>query len=104
MVKKLSNWNQWKNKQLRDPEIRNAYEDAKIEMDIGVALAEIRKKRRLTQTQVAALLGTSDAQIIRLEKGMANPTLRTLRRIADVLGLKLEIRLMSGSRLLKKAS
>jgi DNA-binding XRE family transcriptional regulator len=104
MAKKPSNWKQWKNKQLKDPEIRKAYEDAKIEMDIGVALAEIRKKRKLTQTQVAAILGTSDAQIIRLEKGTANPTLRTLRKIADALGLKLEIRLVPEGHLLKKAS
>lgn len=104
MAKKPSNWKQWKNKQLKDPEIRKAYEDAKIEMDIGIALAEIRKKRKLTQTQVAAILGTSDAQIIRLEKGTANPTLRTLKKIADALGLKLEIRLVSEGHLLKKAS
>lgn len=104
MAKKTSNWKQWKNKQLKDPEIRKAYEDAKIQMDIGIALAGIRKKRKLTQTQVAAILGTSDAQIIRLEKGTANPTLRTLRKIADALGLKLEIRLVSEGHLLKKAS
>ncbi|MBI5042611.1 MAG: helix-turn-helix transcriptional regulator [Nitrospirae bacterium] len=103
MAKKPSNWKQWKNKQLKDPEIRKAYEDAKIEMDIGIALAEIRKKRKLTQTQVAAILGTSDAQIIRLEKGMANPTLRTLRKIANALGLRLEIRLVPEGRLLRKA-
>jgi DNA-binding XRE family transcriptional regulator len=104
MAKELSNWKQWENKQLKDPEINKAYEDAKIEMDIGIALAEIRKKRKLTQTQVAAILGTSDAQIIRLEKGTANPTLRTLRKIADALGLKLEIKFTPEGRLLKKAS
>lgn len=103
MAKKLSNWKQWKSKQLKDPEIRKAYEDAKNEMDIGISLAEIRKKRKLTQTQVAAILGTSDAQIIRLEKGMANPRLKTLRKIANALGLRLEIRLVPEGRLLKKA-
>ena len=45
MAKNLPNWKQWRNKQLKDPEIRKAYEDAKIEMDIGVALAEIRKRK-----------------------------------------------------------
>ncbi|MEK6657787.1 MAG: helix-turn-helix domain-containing protein [Nitrospirota bacterium] len=42
--------------------------------------------------------------MIRLEKGTANPTLRTLRKIADALGLKLEIRLVPEGHLLKKAS
>ena len=104
MGKKSTNWNIWKRKQLKDPEIKKAYEKAKIEMGIGIALAEIRKKRKLTQTQVAAILGTSDAQIIRLEKGTANPTLRTLQKIAEALGLRLEIRLVPEERMLKKAS
>lgn len=54
---------------------------------LGAALRESRTERRLTQEQVAASSQVSVQLIRRLEAGTANPTLGTLRSVADALGV-----------------
>ncbi len=48
-------------------------------------LASLRKQHGLTQEELAALLGVSQSHVSRLEKSLDGVTLRTLRRIAEVL-------------------
>lgn len=54
------------------------------------ALATERQAAGLTQTEVAAALGTSQAQVARLESGAADAKLSTISRLAAVLGKKIE--------------
>ncbi|MBJ7601690.1 MAG: helix-turn-helix domain-containing protein [Candidatus Dormibacteraeota bacterium] len=54
-------------------------------------LATARRAAALTQAELAARLGTTQAAVARLESGRVEPTLRTLRKLADVLGLRFAI-------------
>ncbi len=56
-------------------------------------MAELREKRGLTQTQLAARLHTSPAVISRIENG-GNVELKTLQRIAKALHARLKIELV----------
>lgn len=56
------------------------------------ALAAERQAAGLTQTELAAALGTSQAQIARLESGNADAKLSTISRLAAVLGKTIEFR------------
>jgi predicted transcriptional regulator len=56
--------------------------------------AEMAKKRRdlgLSQTEVAARMGTSQSAVARLESGDADVRLSTLERYAAALGFSLEV-------------
>lgn len=53
-------------------------------------LATERQAAGLTQTQIAAALGTSQAQIARLESGNADAKLSTISRLAAALGKTIE--------------
>jgi transcriptional regulator with XRE-family HTH domain len=57
------------------------------------ALAAERQAAGLTQTEVAAALGTSQSQVARLESGNADAKLSTISRLAAVLGKKIEFRI-----------
>jgi predicted transcriptional regulator len=57
------------------------------------ALTEERVSLGLSQTEVAARMGTSQSAVARLESGDADVRLSTLERYADALGQKLEWRL-----------
>jgi len=59
----------------------------------AVSMAELREKRGLTQTQLAAQLHTSPAMISRIENG-GNVELKTLQRIAQALHARLKIELV----------
>lgn len=52
-------------------------------------LAEHRRHLGLSQTEVAARMGTSQSAVARLERGDADVRLSTLERYADALGLRL---------------
>lgn len=50
---------------------------------------EIRKKRKMTQTQLAEKLGMEKGQISKIENGKLNLTLATINRLASALGVKI---------------
>jgi predicted nucleotidyltransferase len=54
-------------------------------------MAEARRRAGLTQEQLAKQLGTTQAAVTRLERGRFFPSIRTLRRLAGVLGVSFEI-------------
>jgi DNA-binding XRE family transcriptional regulator len=58
------------------------------------ALAEARAESGLTQTQAAALMGTSQSQVARLESGGADTKLSTVERLAATLGKRIEWKLV----------
>lgn len=57
---------------------------------MGQAARRARQARQLTQEQVAAQLGISSEFYSRLERGQAHPSLETLLRMADVLGVNID--------------
>ena len=72
---------------LEDPRAEWAdFDEFKLQL-AGNKLAEARKGRKLTQTQLAARLGVPQSQISRIERSPDQTTLRTLKRIAKALGV-----------------
>ncbi|MCX6194937.1 MAG: helix-turn-helix domain-containing protein [Cytophagales bacterium] len=64
-------------------------------------LIETLKKRRIrlqvTQETLALLTGVSLRTIKQLEAGKGNPTLETIQKLADVLGLELRLEIKNTS-------
>jgi transcriptional regulator with XRE-family HTH domain len=54
--------------------------------DIVERLAAVRRWQGLSQTQIAARMGTSQSAVARLEAGQEDLRLSTLRRYAGALG------------------
>ncbi len=70
-----------------DPEFRAVYEEEAAKSELWLQLVEARQTAGLTQQQMAARLGVSQAQVSRLEKrGYDAYTLKTLRRYVEALG------------------
>ncbi len=55
---------------------------------VGNSIKERRKTLRVTQSQLAELAEISVNTLYKIERGQANPTLDTLTKIADVLGME----------------
>jgi transcriptional regulator with XRE-family HTH domain len=58
-----------------------------IEMAIGRAIRAARKAAKLPMTEIAARCGISQPYLSQLENGKASPSIHTLYRIANTLGL-----------------
>lgn len=63
---------------------------------IGALLSAARTDAGLSQTQVAAAMGTGESAIRRLEKGSGNPTIATLQKYANVVGAKISLEIDTG--------
>lgn len=59
------------------------------------AMIDIRRKKDLSQKELAKKLGTTQSAISRLEKGNISPTVNFLQKLADALDSRLDIRFLS---------
>ena len=64
-----------------------------IAFQVGRQIERIRVSRGMTQVELAAILGTKQSAISRLERGAALPSLSTLKRIANLFGTYVDIKL-----------
>ncbi len=77
--------------QLKDPEFKKEWDALEPEYQIIKAMLDSRTERSITQKQLSAITGIPQADISRLENGNANPSLSTLKRLADGMGMKLKL-------------
>ncbi len=59
--------------------------------EIIQALIEARRASGMTQKELSELTGIAQGDISKLEKGNANPSLRTLIRLAEGMGMQLKV-------------
>lgn len=78
--------------QMRDPEFARCWEEDEAEYQLRLAIIDARQETGLTQEQLAAASGLDQRVISRMQTGNANPTLKTLSRLAKDFGRRLEIR------------
>ena len=83
------------NEQLQNPGFRAEWEALEPERQITMSIIEGREEKALTQKQLAETTGIAQADISRLENGTANPSLRTLKRLAAGLGMQLKLEFVS---------
>ena len=77
--------------QLQDPEFRKEYEALQPERAIIQAFIEARRHSGLTQKELSERTGIAQGDISKLEHGNANPSLRTLQRLAFGMGMKMKL-------------
>jgi transcriptional regulator with XRE-family HTH domain len=77
---------------LQDPNYRQAFFIAESSALIAKQLIELRKRRGLNQTQVAAALATGQPVISRVERSdYRNWSFNTLRRLAEAMDARLRV-------------
>src|SRR5437016_1628894 len=86
-------------KMLEQPAVKAEYNAQAEEFALLDELLRARQRAGLTQAEVAARMGTKTPAVARLEAGGGSqkhsPSIATLRRYAEAVGCRLEIRLRS---------
>ncbi|MCC8151766.1 MAG: helix-turn-helix transcriptional regulator, partial [Lachnospiraceae bacterium] len=70
---------------------KKEYEAIQPEMNIIRAIVDARVSQNLTQKELAERTGINQADISKLENGTRNPSLKLLKRLADGMGMNLNI-------------
>lgn len=87
----MENFEKFKKRMLKDPEVRAAYDALEPEFELAAAIIRKRIEKKMTQSQLAKKMGTKQSAISRLESGESNPSVTLLRKVAKALGSKLKI-------------
>ena len=87
----MSKFSEYKEKKLQEPAFKKEYDALESEFDIIQAMIDARKQSGLTQKELAERTGINQADISKLENGTANPSIRTLRRLADGMGMRMKL-------------
>jgi len=88
-------FDEFKQKALLNPEVKEEYENLKPIFEIKKQLLQARLKKGLTQEEVAKRMHTSKSNISRLESlnNKYVPNLMTLIKYANALGYKIDFKL-----------
>jgi len=78
-------------RKLSDPNFKAEYDALEPEFAIIHAMIEARKTSGLTQSQLAKRAGISQGDISKIETGNANPSLNTLKRLANGMDMRLRL-------------
>ena len=62
-----------------------------LNLQIGNLFSLEREKKGITQSELAKITNIHQAEISKIERGIGNPSIKTLERLAEGLGLKLEL-------------
>ena len=81
----------YKEKKMQDPEFVKAYEEIQPEMNVIRAMIEARTSQNLTQKELSERTGIDQSDISKIETGNANPSLSTLKRLAEGMDMILRL-------------
>jgi transcriptional regulator with XRE-family HTH domain len=82
--------NEYRNQLEESKEYTNARRDLKLHFALADAVLKARTKKSLTQKELAKAIGTKQANISRIEAGLANPTLDFITKLTTVLDFEIE--------------
>ena len=81
-----------------DPELQAEYDRLRPRYEIVKQLILARRKAKLTQRELAARVGVTQAVIGRLESGEHSPRIETVVDVASALGMRLDMKLVRDRR------
>ena len=82
----------FKEERLKDPEVRREYEALEPKYMLIRTFIRRRNELRLSQAQLANIIGMQQPAISRLENGGRNTTISTLFKVANALALDVEFK------------
>ncbi len=77
--------------QLKNPEFKEEYDALEPEFAVIRAILDARREKGITQKELSERTGIAQGDISKLENGSANPSVKTLKRVAAALGKKVKI-------------
>lgn len=79
------------NEQLQEPDFKKEWDDIQPEMNVIRAMVDARISQNLTQKELAERTGIHQSDISKLENGTRNPSLKLLKRLADGMGMNMDL-------------
>ena len=85
------NYRETLNDRMKDPQFSTEWAALEPEYQIIRAMILAREESGMTQKDLAEKTGIAQGDISKLENGNGNPSVRTLQRLANAMGMTLKI-------------
>ena len=82
---------EYKEKRMEDSAFAQAYDEIQPEMNVIRAMIDARTSQNLTQKELSERTGIAQTEISKLENGTRNPSIKLLQRLADGMGMVLNV-------------
>ena len=79
-------------KDLKDKKIKEIFYQEKIKLDIANEIIKLRKKKKISQKELAKKIKTTQAVISRIENGQVFPSTNIIQRICNKLNVQTKIK------------
>ena len=87
----MSSYKDYKKRALQNPDVKAEYDALQPEYDIIQAMIDARVQQNMTQKDLSAKTGITQADISRIENGTRNPSLSMVKKLAQGLGMQLKL-------------
>ena len=77
--------------ELKDKKLKKLYDEYGKQLEIAYQIIQLRKKQKITQSELAKKIGTTQSNIARMESGKQNFTIDILSKVAHVFNKELKI-------------
>lgn len=77
--------------QMKNKEFKKAFEEEGRRLEVAYKILQLRKKKKLSQKELAKKMNTTQSVIARMESGGQNLTTDTLQKVANIFGYNLKI-------------
>ncbi|MHB1697512.1 MAG: helix-turn-helix domain-containing protein [bacterium] len=82
----MDDFTKYLNKQLKDKEFKEEWDSMELRYQFIQKLIELREENKISQSQLAKKIGTTQAVISRIESGSVNVGIDMIQRIAVAFG------------------
>ena len=87
----MSSYKDYKKRALQNLEVKAEYDVLQPEYDIIQVMIDARVQQNMTQKDLSAKTGITQADISRIENGTRNPSLSMVKKLAQGLGMQLKL-------------
>jgi len=82
----MDDFTKYLNKQLKNEEFKKEWDSLELRYQFIQKLIELREENKISQSQLAEKIGTTQAVISRIESGSVNVGIDMIQRIAGAFG------------------
>lgn len=90
-IKKATDFQEYLKEQLRNKRIKKYYDEYDKQLEIAYQIIQLRKKKKMSQSELAKKIGTTQSNVARMESGQQNFTIDILDRVAKAFNRNLRV-------------
>lgn len=87
----MTNFEEYLEKKLKDPVFKREYEKECQRVRLAYEIMQLRKKKKMSQVELAKKIGTTQSVVARMEAGKQNLSVDTLSKIASAFNCEVKI-------------